>query len=97
MSAPEIAGGDTVAVEVVAAWPRRHVAVGLRLPRGATVADAVAAAAIDAGVVDGYAVFGERVAATALLADGDRVELLRPLLADPKEVRRRRARRPPGR
>lgn len=81
----------TIAVEVVAAWPRRHVLVALRLPRGATVADAVAAAAIAGEDFDGFAVFGERVAGDAVLADGDRVELLRPLRRDPKETRRRRA------
>jgi putative ubiquitin-RnfH superfamily antitoxin RatB of RatAB toxin-antitoxin module len=37
-----------------------------------------------------YAVFGLRVDGDALLRDGDRVELLRPLLADPKEARRQR-------
>jgi hypothetical protein len=33
------------------------------------------------------------VAAGKILQDGDRVELLRPLAADPNEARRRRARR----
>jgi putative ubiquitin-RnfH superfamily antitoxin RatB of RatAB toxin-antitoxin module len=43
--------------------------------------------------VDACAVFGERVAATDYLRDGDRVELLRSLLIDPKDARRRRAAR----
>jgi putative ubiquitin-RnfH superfamily antitoxin RatB of RatAB toxin-antitoxin module len=37
---------------------------------------------------------GQPVAHGRLLADGERVEILRPLLLDPKEARRRRARRP---
>jgi putative ubiquitin-RnfH superfamily antitoxin RatB of RatAB toxin-antitoxin module len=67
---------------------------------GATVAHAVAAS----GLIPrfelklstlAYAIFGQRVRAETLLADGDRVELLRPLVADPKEARRRRARARP--
>jgi len=40
----------------------------------------------------GYAIFGQRAHPDTPLADGDRVELLRPLVADPKDLRRRRAR-----
>jgi hypothetical protein len=36
---------------------------------------------------------GKRVPAGKVLQDGDRVDLLRPLAADPNEARRRRARR----
>lgn len=79
-------------VEVVLAWPDRFLARTLQLPDGSTVADAVSAAAL-AGATPGMpcAVHGTVVAPTQLLHDGDRVELLRPLLADPKEARRRRA------
>ena len=78
-------------VEVVRAWPRRHEAVSVELPEGACVADALAAAGFDLGGISGYAVFGERVLPDAVLHEGDRLELLRPLLADPKDARRRRA------
>ena len=40
----------------------------------------------------GYAIFGQRARADTPLKDGDRVELTRPLVADPKDARRRRAR-----
>lgn len=82
-------------VEVVLAWPRRFESVVLELQEGATVADAVAMAGFaNATDVAGYAVFGVIAEANARLRDGDRVELLRPLLADPKEARRRRAQKP---
>ena len=81
----------TIRVELVRAWPRRHELHVLDLPRGATVADAVAAAQLTDADHPGLAVFGERVEADRLLADGDRVELLRLLVADPKDARRRRA------
>lgn len=80
-------------VEVVRAWSRRHEAVTVELPPGATVSAAVAASVFDLDGIVAYAVFGERVAPDAVLHDGDRVELLRPLQADPKEARRRRARK----
>jgi putative ubiquitin-RnfH superfamily antitoxin RatB of RatAB toxin-antitoxin module len=82
-----------IRVEVIRAWPRRHESVSLQLADGATVADALAACGWPQEGVDGHAVFGERVGADATLRDGDRLELLRPLLLDPKEARRRRASR----
>lgn len=79
-------------VEVVMAWPRRYESVMLTLQRGSTVADAVAAAGLDGlEAVSGYAVYGVKAQPGALLAHGDRVELLRPLQMEPKEARRRRA------
>lgn len=83
-------------VEVVRAWPRRFQAIALELPEGACVNDALAAAGLagDAETV-AYAVFGVRAERDTPLRDGDRLELLRPLQADPKESRRRRARAHP--
>lgn len=78
-------------VEVVLAWPRRFQAVTLELPDGATVAEAIARSGLDTAGTIGAAVYGVRAAPTQPLRDGDRVELLRPLLADPKEQRRHRA------
>ena len=41
--------------------------------------------------ITGFAVFGVRATLETRLHEGDRVELLRELLADPKDARRRRA------
>jgi putative ubiquitin-RnfH superfamily antitoxin RatB of RatAB toxin-antitoxin module len=80
-----------VKVELLRAWPRRFEHAEVELPEGATVRDAVMAAGWGADPeAVAYAVFGLRVDGDALLRDGDRVELLRPLLADPKEARRQR-------
>jgi uncharacterized protein len=46
--------------------------------------------------VAGFSIFGVAAEPGAALRDGDRVELLRPLQADPKEARRQRARRQRG-
>ena len=40
---------------------------------------------------DGVGVYGRRVTLTSVLRDGDRVEILRPLVADPQLARSRRA------
>jgi len=86
-----------IGVELVRAWPDRCEAFRLRLPEGASVADALARAAA-AGFVPAaeagpgmLAVFGKSATPATRLRDGDRIELLRPLLADPKERRRERA------
>ncbi|GAB2519775.1 RnfH family protein [Lysobacter humi (ex Lee et al. 2017)] len=80
-----------IEVELLRAWPRRFESCSLRLDVGATVEQAVAAAGWTGGDQVAYAVHGVRVSPQSALRDGDRVELLRPLVADPKEARRRRA------
>lgn len=77
-------------VEVVQARPDGAEVVEIRLPDGSTVRDALAASGLK-GVQVG--IFGKRVAMDTPLADGDRIEVYRPLPMDPKETRRRRARR----
>lgn len=77
-------------VEVVQARPERAEVLEIRLPEGATVRDALIASGLTGNHVG---IFGKRVTMQTRLADGDRVEIYRPLAMDPKEARRRRARR----
>lgn len=86
-------------VEVAYAAPDRQVVLALELPPGATVAEALQASGIfglfpelDRDDV-ALGVFGERVTWTTALQESDRVEIYRPLIADPKEARRRKAAR----
>ncbi len=83
-------------VTVVYCAPACEDSSELTMPSGSTVHDAIAASelltrrpelrdSIDAGV------WGQRCALDRPLADGDRVELYRPLTIDPKEGRRLRA------
>lgn len=83
-------------VEVIRAWPRRFERVELELSPGSVVADALERVPPGADEV-AIAIHGVRASADTPLAEGDRIELLRPLQADPKESRRRRAQgqRPP--
>ena len=96
---PAAASAGTIAVEVVCAEPGRAWRVALVLPAMTTALAAAEASGLAArlpgGVIDpdGLAVFGRAVHAGATLRDGDRLELLRPLRADPRQQRRERAKR----
>jgi uncharacterized protein len=89
-------------VTVAYAAPDVEALVVVRVPPGTSVGDTVAQSGIvarlglDASRLD-FAIFGRRVRADTPVADGDRVELTRPLEADPKRIRRSRAasRNPP--
>lgn len=78
-------------VEVIRAWTRGFDSRTVELPEDATVVDAISASGFGMDGVVAHAVFGVRVDGNAALHNGDRVELLRPLLADPKDARRQRA------
>jgi len=85
-----------VAVTVVWATKAVQDLAALVLPAGATAGEAVARS----GLVERYridlsttslGIRGRRVRADTMLADGDRVDICRPLVADPKEARLARA------
>ena len=83
-------------VVVAYAAPGIEALVEVELPAGATVSDALAASDLITRLaltpeVLGYAIFGQRAQPDTPLADGDRVELTRSLVADAKDLRRRRA------
>lgn len=90
-------------VLVVLAMPRVQYRCNLKIPPGTTARQAVLMA-LDAGLVPVTAaidfspasaplgVYNERVEDHYPCAQGDRVEIYRPLHQDPKELRRQRAR-----
>lgn len=84
---------SSIRVEVVLARAKRADVVALTLPAGSTVEQAISASGIPGVDLDAVGIFGRRVAATTRLRNGDRVEIYRPLALDPKEQRRRRARK----
>jgi putative ubiquitin-RnfH superfamily antitoxin RatB of RatAB toxin-antitoxin module len=84
-------------IEVVLAMPEHQVLVSVELDQGATIADAIEQSAILEAFV-GFeldpakvGIFGRKAAMSDVLRNGDRVEIYRPLIADPKESRRQRA------
>ena len=89
---------SAITVTVVLALLERATEIELRLAPGATVGDALArfptrtAPDVDIATAP-VGIWGRRVDRSHALRDGDRVEIYRPLVADPKAARRRRARR----
>jgi uncharacterized protein len=87
----------SIRVEVAYASPERQALRKLTLPAGSRVVDAVEASglALDFPEIDltvnRVGIYGRRARLDTLLRDRDRVEILRPLTADPKELRRARA------
>ncbi len=87
-----------IEVEVAYAEPDRAVVKSYRLTVPATIRDALRLAAEDPGFagipVEGVpvGVFGSVTTPDRPLCDGDRVEIYRPLAADPKAARRARVR-----
>ena len=89
--------GGAIQVEVVYALPAVQPLMHVALVEGATVGDAVRAS----GLLEAYpeidlaknkvGIFSKLVKLDEKVRDRDRVEIYRPLLADPKEVRRKRA------
>lgn len=88
---------DSIQVQIVFAMPDAYWHQELRLPAGSSVQQALAlldrSLFPDGLVIDSgrLAVFGQRVKPADRLHDLDRIELLRPLLRDPKDNRRQRA------
>ena len=81
------------------AWAQRELQtlIELTVPAGTTAGEAVELSGIRAGHPEipphaPLGIHGRVVAASRELADGDRIEIYRPLPADPKETRRRLAR-----
>jgi len=89
-----------LAIEVVyAAAPHDVRQVSLRLREGSTLADALRASRLLEGLSAAHAdalcpgIWGRAAGLDTPLREGDRVELTRGLLVDPKEARRQRYRR----
>ncbi|GIX31827.1 MAG: UPF0125 protein [Porticoccaceae bacterium] len=94
----------TIRVEVAYALPHKQMIIPLEVPEGTTALEAVLRSRI-ADHFEGLdptrqplGIFGQVLGSKGLppperyvLADGDRVEIYRPLIADPREVRRSRA------
>ena len=84
-------------IEAVYALPDEQTLFKQSVPEGVTVAEAIKLC----GILKKYpeidlaanklGIFGKLAKADTVLRDKDRIEIYRPLIADPKEVRRKRA------
>jgi putative ubiquitin-RnfH superfamily antitoxin RatB of RatAB toxin-antitoxin module len=95
MRSPE----STLNVELVYARPDVQVVLPFSVATGTTARQLVMRSGIEARFPEidprrcPLGIFGTRVADDRALLEGDRVEIYRPLAADPKDARRRRAAR----
>jgi putative ubiquitin-RnfH superfamily antitoxin RatB of RatAB toxin-antitoxin module len=90
---------NKIAVEVAYALPEKQTIIELQVAAGTTVLEA----AQQSGVTEKFegvdlenakfGIFGKVVSPKQALQEGERVEVYRPLIADPKEVRKARAAR----
>lgn len=93
----EISNANRITVEVAYALSQKQFLKEVQLDAGATVQDAIEAS----GVLDKFGdidlktnrvgIFSKPAKLDTALREQDRVEIYRPLIADPKEVRRQRA------
>ncbi|MCG5499606.1 RnfH family protein [Ectothiorhodospira lacustris] len=88
---------ERLRVEVAYARSDRQWVLEVSLPQGATVEDAIRESGILDKVpeidlaVNKVGVYGKLAKLNAVLNQRDRVEIYRPLIADPKQVRKKRA------
>jgi hypothetical protein len=80
-----------VNVAVIYVAPGVERSAELALPNGSSLRDAIAACGIPLPESAAFAIFGQRAQLDTPLRDGDRVEILRPLIADARSARRQRA------
>ena len=86
-----------IAVEVAYALPQKQYLQRVTLDEGATVGQAIQASGLltlrdDIDLTKNkVGIYSRPVKLDDVVHDGDRVEIYRPLIADPKELRRQRA------
>ena len=90
---------DLISVEVVYIGLQNQAIKSLEVPVGCTVGKAITLSGIENEFIDidldiqKLGVFGRIVKREDILKARDRIEIYRPLLVDPKEARRRRAKK----
>lgn len=88
---------DSLEIEVCHALPEQQTVITLQVNIGVNAEDAIKSSgillrhpAIDLKI-NKIGIFGKLCELNHVLREGDRVEIYRPLIADPKEARRQRA------
>ena len=86
-------------IEVAYATPEKQMIIECEIEAGTQPRDAIRLSGIDRHFPEidlencDLGVFGKAIGVDYELADGDRIEIYRALIADPKEIRRQRAAR----
>jgi len=88
---------DTLYIEIAYATPEQQIILEQQVAPGTSPREVVLASDIDHYFPEidkqncDIGIFGKAIRPDQELENGDRIEIYRPLLADPKEVRKRRA------
>lgn len=88
---------DEILVEVAYALPEEQVIISIKVPKKINVKQAIEKSGIQKKFSDidlsknKIGIFGKQTTLDHLLSDKDRIEIYRPLILDPKEMRRKRA------
>ena len=86
-----------ILVEVTYATPQKQLIIPVNVNEGITVSEAIELSGIKKEFPeinldsDPVGIFGKHTTLDHVLREKDRVEIYRPLIADPKEIRRQRA------
>jgi hypothetical protein len=90
---------STISIEIAYAEAEHQWLIPAQVPEACRVGDAIRLSSIEQIIPsltvdeENVGIFGQRCDFSTTLQDGDRIELYRPLLIDPREKRRERAAR----
>lgn len=88
---------DKIMIEVAFALPNKQIIIPVLVHKDCTVQEAIQMSGIQEKFTEidlcknDVGIFGKLTTLDAKLRERDRVEIYRPLIADPKEIRRQRA------
>jgi putative ubiquitin-RnfH superfamily antitoxin RatB of RatAB toxin-antitoxin module len=88
---------NNIKVELVYGLPHQQTLLSLEVPKGNTVEQVIINSKIDTTypeidlAINKVGIWNRSCKLQDVVNDGDRIEIYRPLIADPKEVRKRRA------
>jgi putative ubiquitin-RnfH superfamily antitoxin RatB of RatAB toxin-antitoxin module len=88
---------DEILIEVAYALPKKQLIIPIKVRVGATAGEAIKTSGIIKKFpeidleVNQIGIFGKLTQLDHVMRERDRIEIYRPLIADPKEIRRQRA------
>ena len=88
---------DLITLEVAYGIPKKQIIISFQAPKDISVKEAIVLSGIEKKLKEidlsknQLGIFGKITSLEAKLKHKDRIEIYRPLVADPKEIRRKRA------
>ena len=88
---------NEILIEVAYALPQKQIIIPIKIKAGVTAEEAIKASGIIKKFpeidlkINQIGIFGKLTQLDHVMRERDRIEIYRPLIADPKEIRRQRA------